>query len=327
MAARLWKTALGGLLMTLSLGPVKAAEVTIRWGDVVSGSHPAAKMIERIAADVSAKTNGRIAVQGFADGQLGGSRDMIEAVSTGVQHIVTEGAANFGQWVPSISVVESPYVWRDAAHLTMVLSGPIGAGFNDQLVAKRGMRILGWTYYGTRHLTTTAKEVKSVADVAGLKIRVPENDVFRAMVEAWGAKPTPINFGELYLALKQGVVDGEENPLPTIRAGKFDEVQKYIVLTGHIITPRVVVVNEAFWKGLKPADRDVIQAAVNAGVAWHNEQILQQEKDLLDTFKKAGVTIVQPDVASFSKPVLDKLPKQFEARWGAGVFEKIRAVQ
>lgn len=327
MAARLWKTAVGGLLLTLSLVPAKAAEVTIRWGDVVSGAHPAAKMIERIAAEVTAKTNGRIVIQGFADGQLGGSRDMIEAVSTGVQHVVTEGAANFGQWVPSISVVESPYVWRDAAHLNKVLSGPVGAGFNDQLVGKRGMRILGWTYYGTRHLTTTGKEVRTVADVAGMKIRVPENDVFRAMVEAWGAKPTPINFGELYLALKQGVVDGQENPLPTIRAGKFDEVQKFIVLTGHIITPRVVVVNEAFWKGLKAADRDAIQAAVNAGIAWHNEQILMQEKDLLDTFRRAGVTIVQPDVESFSKPVLAKLPKQFEARWGAGVFEKIRAVQ
>jgi tripartite ATP-independent transporter DctP family solute receptor len=327
MAARLWKTAIGGLFLTLSLVPAQAAEVTIRWGDVVSASHPAAKMIERIAADVGAKTNGRVAIQGFADGQLGGSRDMIEAVSTGVQHVVTEGAANFGQWVPSISVVESPYVWRDAAHLTKVLSGPVGTAFNDQLVAKRGMRILGWTYYGTRHLTTTAKEVKSAADVTGLKIRVPENDVFRAMVEAWGAKPTPINFGELYLALKQGVVDGQENPLPTIRAGKFDEVQKFIILTAHIITPRVVVVNDAFWQGLKPADREVIQAAVNVGIAWHNEQILQQEKELLDTFKKAGVTIIQPDVVSFSKPVLDKLPKQFEARWGAGVFDKIRAVQ
>ena len=123
-------------------------------------------MIERIAADSGRQgPTAASPVQGFADGQLGGSRDMIEAVSTGVQHVVTEGAANFGQWVPSISVVESPYVWRDAAHLTKVLSGPVGAGFNDQLVAKRGMRILGWTYYGTRHLTTTGKEIKSVADM------------------------------------------------------------------------------------------------------------------------------------------------------------------
>ena len=110
------------------------------------------------------------------------------------------------------------------------------------------MRILGTTYYGTRHVTTTAKAVKSPADMVGFKLRVPENDVFKAMAEAWGAKPTPMNFGELYLALKQNVVDGQENPLPTIKSGKFDEVQKYLVLTGHIITPRLVVVNEAFWQ-------------------------------------------------------------------------------
>ena len=114
------------------------------------------------------------------------------------------------------------------------------------------MRILGTTYYGTRHITTTSKEVKSPADMVGFKLRVPENDVFKAMAEAWGAKPTPMNFGELYLALKQNVVDGQENPLPTIKSGKFDEVQKYLVLSAHIITPRLVVVNEAFWQGLTP---------------------------------------------------------------------------
>ena len=108
----------------------------------------------------------------------------------------------------------------------------------------------------SRRLTLVHVSVlRTPADLVGFKLRVPENDVFKAMAEAWGAKPTPMNFGELYLALKQGVVDGQENPLPTIKAGKFDEVQKYLVLTAHIITPRLVVVNEAFWKGLKPGDR------------------------------------------------------------------------
>ena len=189
-------------------------------------------MIERIAADVKAKSNGRIVIQAFPAGQLGGSRDMIDAVANGAQQVVTEGAANFGAWVPSISVVEAPYVWRDAAHLQKAMSGPIGQKFNETLVKARGMRILGTTYYGTRHITTTSKEVRTPADLVGFKLRVPENDVFKAMAEAWGARPTPMNFGELYLALKQNVVDGQENPLPTIKSGKFDEVQKYLVLSG-----------------------------------------------------------------------------------------------
>ena len=311
---------------TLAAG-AHAQTVTIRWGDVVPATHPSVQMIERIAADVKAKSNGRIVIQAFPAGQLGGSRDMIDAVANGAQQIVTEGAANFGAWVPSISVVEAPYVWRDAAHLQKAMNGPIGQRFNDTLVKARGMRILGTTYYGTRHITTTSKEVKTPADMVGFKLRVPENDVFKAMAEAWGAKPTPMNFGELYLALKQNVVDGQENPLPTIKSGKFDEVQKYLVLSGHIITPRLVVVNEAFWQGLSAADRKLLEDAIRAGIAWQDEELAKQEKSLVDTFRAAGMTVITPDPNAFRAPVLAKVPKMFESKWGAGTFEAIQAIR
>jgi tripartite ATP-independent transporter DctP family solute receptor len=315
------------LAVTLAATAAQAQQVTIRWGDVVGGTHPSVQMIERIAADVKQKSNGRIVIQSFPGGQLGGSRDMIDAVANGAQQIVTEGAANFGAWVPSISVVEAPYIWRDAAHLDKAMNGPIGAQFNDTLVKARGMRILGTTYYGTRHITTTSKEVRSPADMVGFKLRVPENDVFKAMAEAWGAKPTPMNFGELYLALKQNVVDGQENPLPTIKSGKFDEVQKYLVLSGHIITPRLVVVNEAFWQDMKPDDRKLVADAVAAGIAWQNQELIRQEATLVDAFKAAGMMIITPDPNAFRAPVLAKVPKQFEAKWGAGMFEKIQAIR
>ena len=131
--------------------------MTIRWGDVVGGTHPSVQMIDRIAAEAKEKSGGRIVIQSFPGGQLGGSRDMIDAVANGAQQMVTEGAANFGAWVPSISVVEAPYIWRDAAHLDKAMNGPIGVEFNDTLVKARGMRILGTTYYGTRHITTTSQ--------------------------------------------------------------------------------------------------------------------------------------------------------------------------
>src|SRR4029450_11863722 len=149
----------------------------------------------------------------------------------------------------------------------------LGEQYNEQLVKARGMRILGTTYYGTRHITTTAKEVKTPADLVGFKLRVPENDVFKAMAEAWGARPTPMNFGELYLALKQNIVDGQENPLPTIKSGKFEEVQKYLVLSAHIITPRLVFVNEAFCQGIPAADRKIVADAIKAGIVWQNEEL------------------------------------------------------
>ena len=321
-----WMSAIG-LALGLVAAQAQAQQVTIRWGDVVAATHPSVQMIERIAADVKQKSNGRIVIQAFPAGQLGSSRDMIDATANGVQQIVTEGAANFGAWVPSISLAEAPYVWRDAAHLQKVMNGPIGAQFNDTLVKARGMRILGTTYYGTRHLTTTSKAVNTPADLVGFKLRVPENDVFKAMAEAWGAKPTPMNFGELYLALKQIVVDGQENPLPTIKSGKFDEVQKYLVLTAHVITPRLVVVNEAFWQGLSPADRTLLTDSIKSGIAWHDEELQKQEKALVEQFRQAGVQVITPDVNLFRAPVVAKVPKQFEAKWGVGMYEKIQAVQ
>ncbi len=304
-----------------------AQEIVLRWSDVVPASHPSVQMIERIAADVKAKSGGRIAIQAFPGGQLGSSRDTIEAVANGTQQLVTEGAANFGAWVPAISVVESPYVWRDGDHLVKAMAGPVGKAFNDELIAKRGMRILGTTYYGTRHVTTTNKEVRTPADLVGFKLRVPENDVFKAMAEAWGARPTPMNFGELYLALKQGAVDGQENPLPTIKSGKFDEVQKYLVLTAHIITPRIIVVNENFWKGLKPADQKIIQEAIDAGVTWQNAELARQEAALVEAFKASGMTVIPVDIEAFRKPVVSAVVPKFEARWGKGTYEKLQAIK
>jgi TRAP-type C4-dicarboxylate transport system substrate-binding protein len=136
-----------------------------------------------------------------------------------------------------------------------------------------------------------------------------------------------MNFGELYLALKQGTVDGQENPLPTIKSGKFDEVQKYLVLTGHIITPRLVVVNENFWKGLKPADQKIIQDAVDAGIRWQNAELAKQEKELVDAMKAGGMTVVQVDIDAFRKPVVEAVVPKFESRWGKGTYEKLQQIR
>ena len=301
--------------------------MVMRWGDVVAGGHPQVMMIERVAAEVKAKTNGRIDIQGFPNGQMGSSRDMIEAVSNGTQQLVTEGAANFGAWIPSISVTEAPFIWKNPEHLIKALNGPLLEKYNEQLIKARGMRILGAVYYGTRHLTTSNLPVKTVNDAKGLKVRVPENDVFKAMAEAWGAKPTPMNFNELYLALKTGTVDGQENPLPTIKSGKFHEVQKYIILTGHIMTPRLVVVNEAFWQKVPAADRKIVEDVLKTHMAWADGEIKKQEVALLDEFKAAGVTIIQPDVESFRKATLAVVPAKFEAKWGKGTFDSIANMQ
>jgi len=148
-------------------------------------------------------------------------------------------------------------------------------------------------------------------------------DTFRAMAEAWGARPTPLNIGELYLALSQGAVDGQENPLPTIQSNKFFEVQKYLVLTGHIITPRLIVVNESTWQALTAKERQVLKSSIDANGQMQDSEILAQEATLVDTFKAGGMNVIQPDVESFRKPVLASLPAKFESKWGKGLWEKI----
>ena len=298
----------------------------IRYGDVLPANYPSVVALEAAGREIAAKTGGRLEMQVFPASQLGTQRDMIEALGSNALQLYTDGAATFGSWVPAISVLEAPYVWRDAAHMAKGMASVDGRNLTDALVKTRGMRILDTIYYGTRQLTTASKPVKEPKDMVGFKLRVPPVDVFNAMAEAWGARPTPINFGELYLALKQELVDGQENPLPTIQSAKIFEVQKYLVLTAHIITPRFVVVNEQFWRGLADPDRTVMQAALAKAVTTANAEIIKQEGELVDTFAKGGMTVIKPDVGAFRDAVIKTVPAKFESRWGKGTFERLQSL-
>jgi TRAP-type transport system periplasmic protein len=283
-------------------------------------------MMDRVARQVKEETGGSLEIQLFPGGQLGSSRDVIEATSTGAIQLVDEGAAQFGQFVPQFSILEAPYIWRDPQHVRTALSSPLLEEVNKQLVEKRGMRVIGSTYYGKRHVTSGSKAIKTVDDMKGFKLRIPEVDTFRAMTEAWGARPTPLNFSELYLALSQGAVDGQENPLPTIQSAKLYEVQKFLVLTGHIITPRLIAVNETAWKGLNDKERNSLTKALAEHGLWQDNEIVSQESKLVYTFKTGGMTVVEPDLESFRKPVLASVPARFEAKWGKGLWERIAAM-
>lgn len=302
---------------------LRAQATVVRWGELLAASHPQVQMAERVAKEVKEKSGGRIDIQLFPNGQLGSGKDMMESVSSGALQLTTDGAGALGAFLPALSVVEAPYLWRDAAHLAKVSAAPEFQKMNADLVARRGMRMLNVTYYGKRHLTSGSRAVKSPADMVGFKLRVPPVDTFLAMADAWGAKATPIAFPELYLALSQGAVDGQENPLPTIQSGKFHEVQKHLVLTGHIITPRMVIVNEAFWKGLPAADRSLLEAAFNAGAAWQDKELQAQEATLVGTFKAGGMNVVEVNAEEWRKPVLATVPAKFEAKWGKGTFESL----
>ncbi|MBL8806992.1 MAG: sialic acid TRAP transporter substrate-binding protein SiaP [Rhodospirillales bacterium] len=300
---------------------LRAQAKTVRWGEALPANHPQVQMAEKIAADVKAKTGGKIEIQVFPNSQLGTGPDMIEAVSSGALQMTTDGAGAIGSFLPALSVIEAPYLWRDAAHMAKMVQASQFGSFNDALIQRRKMRILGVSYYGKRHLTTGNKAVRTPADMVGFKLRVPPVDTFRAMAEAWGARATPIAYAELYLALSQGAVDGQENPLPTIQSGKFFEVQKFLVLTEHIITPRMPLINEPFWQGLQKTERDAIAEAIAAGVKWQDAELLRQEAGAVAQLRQQGMTVIEPDVPAFRKAVLDTVPKKFEEKWGKGTWE------
>jgi tripartite ATP-independent transporter DctP family solute receptor len=304
-----------------------AAQIILKWGCVMAPTHIVSQTIERIGKNMAKETNNEVVIQGYPGGQLGSSHDMIEAVSMGMQELVIEGSGNIGSYLPSISILESPYVWRDADHISKTIDGPIGQEFSRQLVEKAGMRIMGAFYYGSRHITSTIKEIRHPSDLKGFKLRVPENEVFLAMAETWGAKPTPMTLNELYLALKQNVVDGQENPLPTIESSKFDEVQKYLILTGHIITPLVVLMNDEAYRKLSDPQKKAFHETLAEGIAWNNREIQKREDELAEIFAARGMIVIRPDREEFRKPILDVLPKKFVATWGKGTWEKIQDVK
>ena len=291
--------------------------VTIRWASVHPVDHPASQMMVRVANEVSQQTKGRVEIKTFPASQLGTDIDLVHDTQTGSIDMVSTGAASFGLYAPLATITEAPYIWRNIEHLEKALNGPFGQKVSEELT-NSGMRLLGAMYYGTRHLSTSTKEVHSVADCAGMRIRVPESDIFVAMAHSWGSNSRPITFSELYIALQYNIVDAQENPLPTFASAKFQEVQKYVILTGHIMTPLFVVINENTWQKINPADREIVQASLAKNIEWQNGEIIRQERELIATLKSQGITIITPDVESFRVATLKTLPSMFEAKWGKG---------
>jgi C4-dicarboxylate-binding protein DctP len=205
--------------------------------------------------------------------------------------------------------------------------GPIGHSLTDRLLKSQGMRVLdfGW-FFGNRHLTTKSKPIYKPEDLKGMKIRVQPTPVYADTVRAMGGNPTLMDWNEVYLALQSGVIDGQENPPTMIYSGKVFEVQKYIMLTGHILQNNMLVIGEKFYQGLSPAFQQALsQAAVDAG-NFQSDLAQKQEKADLDALKNKGMTFIQPDVNAFREATKDVWKKHAE-EWEPGLYEKIQRFQ
>lgn len=312
------------VMLGLTLGTAVEKHTVLKWGDPgLPPSHPNVQAAYKFAEIVKEKTNGLIEIQIFPSGQLGSNRETIEAVSQGIQDMTTDGDGPFSHFVKWVGVFGAPYIYRDEAHMEAVISGPIFQRMRQDLIDKLNIRILGGAfYYGWRYLTTTDTPVYSVEDVKGLKLRVPGGKAHLDMEKVWGAVPTPMNFPELYMALRQGVVDGQDNPLPVIQSVKFHEVQKYLIATKHMNNIRWININEDVYQTLSPEQQRIFEEAAKEVIDWNNRVSQERDQEILVDLQRKGMDLIIPDVESFRKASV-KIYADWEEAWGKGVAEAI----
>ena len=268
-------------------------KVELKWGSCNPQTTLREQAMAKAIEEINANAEG-IHVTGYYDSTLGGSQDLVEGIQEGLVDFITEGPAQFQAWVPKLGMLEAPYLWQSVDHMVNTLNGEYIDSLNADFEGI-GVHILGTLYYGTRQLTTK-NPVSTVDDLKGMKIRVPETDLYVKMVESWGAAAAPMNINELYMALQTGTVDGQENPLPTIEAQKFYEVVKNITLTNHIICPSMFFVNNDVWQSLSDHDKEVVETAVKNAIEWENQAVLDSEAELVTKMAdEYGCTIIEPD--------------------------------
>jgi tripartite ATP-independent transporter DctP family solute receptor len=302
-----------------------AAQTRLKWAHVYETSEPYHQQALWAAQEIRKRTNGRYEIEVFPASTLGKETDINQALSLGTVDIIYTGMAFAGRAYPPMSIASGPFIFRDYAHWDAFRSGPIfrelASGYED----KTGHHIVGYTYYGQRHLTAN-KLVQKPEDMRGMKLRVPDAPLFVMFPRAVGANPTPIAFAEVYLALQNGTVDAQENPLPTIDAKKFYEVQKYIILTGHITESLVTIVAKDTWAKLSEADRKVFADVLWEASTRASSQILDAENKLATDFEKRGKTVVKVDRGPFIRAV-QKAVTAPDAPWPRELYDRVEAIR
>ncbi len=309
-------------------GPAGAQQpVVIKLGNVQEVGQTVQIGLKKFADLVAERTKNQIQVQIFPASQLGTEQEILEGVQLGTVHMFEGSTGSVGRFLPELEAFAAPYIWRDVAHMLKTVRGPIGASLADRLVKSKGMRILdlGWLF-GNRYLTTKAKPINKPEDLKGMKIRVQPTAIYLETIRAMGANPTPMDWKEVYMGLQTGVIDGQENPPVVLYNAKLYEVQKYVMLTGHIMQNQAIVINDKFYQSLSPAFQKILLEAAIEAANFQNDLVLKQEKVDLDRLKEKGMTIVQPDVKAFREATKD-VYKKFAEKWAPRFYERIQEVK
>ena len=278
--------------------------------------------IDVFAKEVEKATGGRIKVQNFYSAALGSERESIEAVQLGTQELTFTSTGPVPNFVPETRILDIPFLFRDKAHARAVLDGPIGQDLLKTFEAK-GMKALAWGENGVRHMTNSKRAVNTPDDLKGLKMRTMENPVHVAAYKGFGIITTPMAFAEVFTALQQGTVDGQENPLSVIMAAKFDQVQKHLSLTGHVYSPCVMLMNKAAFDKLSAADKQVFLDAATVAVRANRARVDEDDAKGVADLRSKGMQVVEVDKSKF-QAALTPVYAQFETQFGKANIERIR---
>jgi len=273
--------------------------------------------------EVEKGTQGRYKCQQFPSSALGGEREMIEAVQLGTLDLVNTSTGPVGNFVPEVKIVDIPFLFRDYGHARLVMDGPIGQEILTKFPAK-GLVALAWTENGFRHMTNSKRAIVKPADAAGLKMRTMENKVHMDGYRTFGILPTPMAFPEVFGALQQGTVDGQENPIPVILASKFSQVQKHLSLTGHVYSPALLLGSPRLMNKLTDADKKIFYEAAKKAAVAQRKKVNDDEANGIAQLEKEGMTVVSKVDGQAFRDALKPAYAGYAKEFGADNIRKIQ---
>lgn len=315
------------LVSATCLSGIASAQTKLKWAHVYETSEPFHKWSVWAGDEIKKRTNGKYEVQVFPASTLGKEADINQGLTLGSVDIILSGASFAGNTYKPLAVTYFPFIFRDAEHLLKYAKSDVfkelAKGYDD----KSGNHITALNYYGARHVTSSAaKPVTKPEDMKGLKIRVPDAPAYLAFPKSLGANATPIAFAEVYLALQNGTVDAQENPLPTIEAKKFFEVQKNISLTGHIIDSLLTITSGQLWAKLSADEKKIFSDVMQEAAEKTGREIIASEVRLAEEFKKKGNNVITVDKNAFREAVL-KNTKPTDHGYRQQDYDRITAIK
>ena len=287
----------------LVAGGPAIAQQKLKWAHVYETSEPYHTESVWAAAEIKRSTNGKFDIEVFPASSLGKETDINQGMLLGTVDMIISGPSFAARSYPRLGIAYYPFIFRDADHLLAYSKSPVFAEMVNEFRAKTGIQITAYTYYGARQ-TTSNRPFTDCAGMKGLKIRVPDVPAYTATPKACGANPTPIAFAEVYLALQNGTVEAQENPLTTIEAKKFYEVQKAIMMTSHIVDGLTTQIAPHVWNKLSDAEKQMFTDVTREAAARATDKIKKREAELADEFRKKGLQVLQVNRQSFVDAVL-----------------------